>query len=190
MKNRRIWAAVAVLVILVAVGLVYAKRGKSKPDAQKLANEIAAGKQISLPGGEKVQVNSPSAQYFALPAGPERVAFLDKMIDQQEEMRKKIASGEIKLPDGMTPATIPAGTKPHFEAATGEKHGTEVTSHTSPDGSAKTMTVRLNSDDLSPAFRAQMQEFAGALRNRRKERGLDPDAPMMFIRNEVHGTPK
>lgn len=181
MKNRWVWSVVIVLVVLIAVGALFVNRGQAEPDSRQIADAIATGKEIKLADGEKLLAQSPASTYFALAPGKARDAFLDQMIDQQEEMRKKIASGEIKLP-----VNLPKNAGEIAEKSdNAEIKGSSVETKTSPDGSQKSVTVRLNADDLSPALRAQMQEFAGALRQRRKDRGLDPDAPMMIVRTET-----
>lgn len=180
MKNRWVWSAVVVLIVLVAVGALFVNRGQAEPDSRQIADAIAGGREIKLPGGEKLLAQSPASTYFSLAPGKARDEFLDQMIDQQEQMRKKIASGEIKLP-----ISLPKNANEIAAAEErGEIKGSSVETRTSPDGTQKSVTVRLNADDLSPALRAQMEEFAGALRQRRKDRGLDPDAPMMIVRTE------
>lgn len=180
MKHRWIWGVAAVVG---GVAAAYAFWPKPSPELEgaAVANQIAAGKPINLPGGKQLAVNSPAANYFALPAGKERLAYLDKMIDQQEETRKKIASGEIKLPEGAM-TRLPPGARAEVKDVGAPS---KIEERTSADGSQKTVTVRLNSDDLSPEFRARMEEYHAALRSRRKERGLDPDAPMIIIRSET-----
>lgn len=185
MKNRVIFGA-AVLAIVVGATVCFWPRKTSEIDPQQLANQIAAGKTVQLPGGGTFVSQSPSNDYFALPAGPQRVAYLDKMIDEQETTRKKIASGEIKLPGGVdvTKHRAPSEGEMSIEQHTSVETKVAPADGSDPQGKPerKEVSIRLNADDLSPSFRAQMQEFHAALRARRKERGLDPDAPMMIIR--------
>ena len=185
MKNRLVPISIIAMLVLGAVAYVLWPHGEPSIDPQRLANQFAAGKSFSLPGGGKIEASSPAASYFALPSGPQRLAFLDHMIDEQELTRKKIASGEIKLPPGVS-----AGPHGPPDAAEGANPRTSITESSSPDGSQKEVTIRLNADDLSPDFRAQMEEFHAALSNRRRERGLDPDAPMMIIKSEVRTSPE
>jgi hypothetical protein len=186
MKTR--WfVGTGIVAAALVISLLLWKRDKSEEvTPQVLADRIVSGKPIEFSGGGTMKPVSPSADYFALPAGPQRIAFLDKMIDMQEQMKAKIASGEIQLPPGVEAKRV----APDAKGDESEKQVTSVKRDVSPDGSKESVTIRLNADDLSPSFRAQMQEFAGAMRNRRKERGLDPDAPMMIIRNEVRTSPK
>ncbi len=187
MKSRWFIGA-GVVVALVVLTLVWWQRGQgAKADQftpEQVANDIASGKTITLGDGVKVLAQSPANGYFALPDGPQRVAYLDKMIDDQEAMRKKIANGDFKLPENVMTAPAKAS-----NGEVDEKLATSVKQETSADGKEQKVTIRMNADDLSPALRAQMQEFHAALRNRRKERGLDPDAPMMFMRTETRTMP-
>lgn len=185
MRTRQTLYVLIGAAVTGAIALFFVPRGKAEPDAHQLADKIASGTPIRLGGGETLQASSPSAGYFALPVGPQRLAYLDRMIDQQEEMGRKIANGEIKLPPGVGPATHPAGGGADAAGAR-----TSVQTQTSADGSERRVMIRLNADDLSPTLRAQLEEFRGALRARRKERGLDPDAPMMIIRSETRSGTK
>lgn len=185
MKYRWFIGAGAVAAVLVAAILLWQRNQEQEPSPQDLADKIATGKPIELRDGT-FRPTSPAADYFALPQGPQRTAYLDKMIDMQEQTQKKIASGEIKLPEGAQRMKPQPGQR--FEPD--EKAVTSINREKSADGSQERVTIRLNADDMSPTLRAQMQEFAAAMRERRKERGLDPDAPMMIIRNDVRTVSK
>jgi hypothetical protein len=187
MKYRWFVGAGVVAAVLVIAIVLWHKTQGSELSPRDLADRLASGKQIDLPGGT-FKPTSPAADYFALPAGPQRVAYLDKLIQMQQETQKKIASGEIKVAQGAMRPPVQEGSK--AGDSKDEKPGTSVEQSTSADGSQKRVSIRLNSDDLSPSFRGQMQEFASALRARRKELGLDPDAPIMIIRTDVHSASK
>lgn len=180
MKNGRVVGGVVIVVgILIAAVLLW-WRGPARPSESEMIEAALSGKDVSLPNGGSFRMNSPASDYFALQSPTDRQAFLDKMIDEQEAVRKKIANGEIKLPAGtlLGPTTLPADVD-----VQNVKSGVEVKE--SADGTQKQVTVRLNADDLSPDLRAQMQEFAALLRLRRIERGLPVDGPMTIIRTET-----
>lgn len=125
-------------------------------------------------GGSFTMANVPNPQnllsqqmkdFFALPAGAERNKLLDKMIDQQEAMKK-----DMKI-------TSSADGKPQVSFSTGT--GTPSTQPT------QKIQIRVNgnsmADSMAPEMRAQLAEFAAAMAKRRQERGLPPQQGAVMI---------
>ena len=92
MKNRWLLGAGVLALLIVSIPFLWKRSDAATTEPERLANEIASGKTITLGDGAKMIGHSPAADYFALPAGEQRTAYLDKMIDQQEEMRLIVAS--------------------------------------------------------------------------------------------------
>ncbi|HLL89807.1 MAG TPA: hypothetical protein VK324_10915 [Tepidisphaeraceae bacterium] len=119
--------------------------------------------QLSAEDRAKAMVNmmgattrpSPMAEYYKLPPGPQRVAYLDKMIDEQERRRAEWARR--------------ASTHP----ANGEERGRRGDG---PQGGGwRDPAFRKAMDDLiPPTQRAEWADFRAAVRERRQQRGL-PD---------------
>ena len=109
--------------------------------------------------------------YFALPEGQERKAYLDKLIDQQEQVRKMVGPVEA-ISDTKSPGTQPSS---------------------GSGGSPNKIVIRKKSgggDSLPPELRAKVAEFAAAMAKRRAERGL-PEGPagmggMVVIQTSSH----
>ena len=102
---------------------------------------------------------NPMDDYFNLPPGPQRIAMLDKMINEQEKSRTQRAARA---------ATRPARTEANT-ARTGDGNGRGRWDAGRRDQMRKAM------DDLiSPSQRAKMSEFRAAMAKRRADRGLPP----------------
>jgi hypothetical protein len=98
---------------------------------------------------------NPMSDYFALPQGPQRTAYLDKMIDQGEKFRAERAAR--------------AATRPAVNPANAQANG----GRGGRWDAGKRDQMRKAMDDLvSPTQRAQMAEFRAAMAKRRAERGL------------------
>jgi hypothetical protein len=98
--------------------------------------------------------------YFKLKPGKERRDYLDKMIDQQEEVRKMIG-------DPTNPTTKPAGP------------GTQPAQRIMIRGKGD---PKMATEGMPPGDRARMAEMMGDLAARRAERGLPPMNGIMMIR--------
>lgn len=131
---------------------------------------------IELKDGPKIDLKNPHGvmselvgKYFALPAGPQRLKYLDDMIDQQEKVRKEL--GITNNPDG-TPQIKMTGAP-----TTGPSDGS---------GPKKTIVMRSGSagaqDSMPPELRAQLAEYLKAINDRRAARGLPPQQGMMMMR--------
>ncbi len=98
--------------------------------------------------------------YFALPAGPQRLAFLDKMIDEGEQWRQRAATRQAANPaDGPNAQ----GNRPD-----GQRRGGRGGGWNDP-ARMKKMIER-----MPPTRRTQFAEFFSAMEKRRAERGLPP----------------
>jgi hypothetical protein len=121
--------------------------------------------------------------YFALPAGPQRNAYLDKLIDQQEAAQKDIKDlklGDAPAGDGRIRMTMaaPPTTQP------GDDKGGE-------GGAPKSIMVRrtggAGGDSMPPDLRAKVAELVSAMNKRRAERGLPPGPGGIMIVNRTDG---
>lgn len=145
--------------------------------------EVSPGqvKSMTLPGGGmweaksgSLPVNAPMKEmvdgYFKLPDGPQRTAYLDKLIDSQEAVRKDMkvttgADGKTQVSLQAPPTTGPGGGVP------GERR---VIVRAGP-GAA---------DSIPPETSAKMAELVSAINKRRAERGLPPAQGLMLIKRE------
>jgi len=93
--------------------------------------------------------------YFEIPVGPQRVKYLDGMIDEMEQRRAEMKKERAKAGN---PATQPAN-GPATRPAMADRQ--------------QRMASRMQS--MPPQKRAQMAEFVAAVMKRRAERGLSTD---------------
>jgi len=111
--------------------------------------------------------------YFALPLGRQRVAYLDKLIDESEKRREEWAARRATQParpEGERMARGPEGPRQDGPPP----GGGDGAGRRGRGNTAERMKNRM--ENIPPEFRARWAEFRKALSDRRKERGL-PESP-------------
>lgn len=202
--NKPVIVVAAVAAVLLCGGAAWYFLGEAETpnsDLKVLINgkEVAAKQTkdgIQLADGSKMRIETPGGNvdprahmnemvdgYFKLPEGPQRTAYIDKLIDAQEQAMKdfKITEGADGKPQVRLttagPATGPSGAPAGGGGGAGDGAGPEkrVVIRTGGPGAA---------DSIPPDTRAKMAELASAINKRRAERGLPPQQGMMFIRRK------
>lgn len=109
--------------------------------------------------------DAPHEKYFALPEGPQRVAYLDQMIDETEKARKEMERIE-SVPPG------PGEVRKIVRVGGGDVR-----------------SMKQMQESLPPEVQARMAAFSAAVKKRRAERGL-PDGPVtIFITRTENDKP-
>lgn len=185
--NPAMMIAIVILLAGVAAGAWYFMTDDAPPTDLKImvdGKEVDPAKfmkdgKINLKDGPTINLANPHehmaklvGDYFKLPAGAQRLKYLDDAIDQQEKVRKEM--GVSTGPDGV----------PQLKA------GTPTTPSTQPGAAPVRSTIIMRSgggaaqDSMSPELRAQMAEYMKAMNDRRAARGLAPQQGMMMIRTK------
>ncbi|MCE9547920.1 MAG: hypothetical protein K8T25_20810 [Planctomycetia bacterium] len=111
------------------------------------------------------------SEFFALPEGAERIAYIDACIEN-DEGRPHVGSSSAA-----SQGTADVGTSGSDRSGTGPPRGSWAT--LSPDERKQRARQRL--DSTTPKYRALRAEFRRLVQERRQELGLPPDAPRTFL---------
>jgi len=191
--NKRLsWSIVGavILVGLIAAG-VWAYRVRSHSqyvsslrDPGKVIQASMDGKisdserDDALKTGLEARMGQQLDDYFKLPSGPQRTAYLDKRIDDMERARKMMEAG---------PSSQPV-LKDAIRVSTTQPNGVSVTN----DGNKRVVRIKggpQSMESLPVARRAQLAEFMSDMNKRRAERGLPTGGGMpIMIKIEQKGT--
>jgi hypothetical protein len=184
--NRKVGVLVGAAVILALAGGLYAWNRNRKPPIDPNLKVMVDGKEVDPatlkdvkgPDGKPLDLSrridpvGPMGEmvnaYFALPKGPQRTAYLDKMIDQQEAMRKNMQTA----PDGRVRINMTGG--PTTGPSTQPAQSVMIQRTGGPGGGNPL-------DALPPELNAKMAEMMADLKKRRAERGLPPGPVGMMI---------
>jgi hypothetical protein len=178
--------AIIVLAVVTALWAQRRARNRALADAgfepRKIIQAAEEGKiseadrDAAIAQSIRAKLNEQLDGYFALPEGKPRKDYLDKIIDDQEQIRKTMGPIEARAAE---PTTNPSGTSIVSKTTT------------TPDGKgqAQQIIIRKKGDasQLPPELRARVAEFAAALAQRRAERGLPPGqgTGVMIVKQEV-----
>lgn len=104
-------------------------------------------------------------EYFALPPGPQRTAYMDRQIDQMEQQRALVEAARAARAARNSPA----------------EGGGQQQQQDQPRGPARWMAsaaaMKERLESIPPDQQARMAEFINDMRKRREERGLPPFGP-------------
>ncbi len=173
-RRRRYVLIASTLLALMILGLAY---GFWPREEAGLSIRTADGDTIRISG----QLADPMSQgpmhdYFEAKTDAEKLAVLDAVIEQQETMLQGI---NLQSGENLSEADADELARRAAQAA-----GAPVD---------KAQAVRLKMGEgamarsVKPADQARISEFAKALADRRKEKGLDPNAPLIITRRGPGG---
>ena len=169
-RNRRLMMAVASLLVATALAWWFWPR-----EVRPVAITTADGRTIRLEDGELPSPMSqgPMKEYFDATTPEARRAILDRLIDEQERLTEGL---NLQPGTPMSEADADRLAQRMAEGAPGTTDG-------SP---AQPRRVMMGTGgmgrSLPPSDQARISEFAKALSDRRKERGLSPHAPIIIRR--------
>jgi hypothetical protein len=173
--------AAGLIAVLALGGWMWAARRGGDHTAGDTHDAIQSirinGKEVSDIDTKKLMADAASRrsamldEFFRLKPGKERNDYLDRMIEQQEEVRKMVGD----------PTTQPAGTS--------VTHSKDAKGDTRVMVRAK-MDPKMATEGMPPGDRARLAELAAALNARRAERGLPATGGVMMMTMKVQqGSP-
>jgi len=171
--------AVALMALITIAGVLWARHRAQMRALADAGNDpiklIQAAEQGRISPAQRDAAIASSVQlhlsqrldaYFSLPVGKARQDYLDKLIDEQEQLRHKLQ----RLQTDQASAAVEPKDSP----------GVQVKMEPAPLsndlGQAKRVMIRKTGEggELPPELRAKAAEFAAAIARRRAERGLPP----------------
>jgi uncharacterized membrane protein YgcG len=176
-SKRSLWMAAAVIltVLVVSAGSWAMWRSYSKQkvlasigdDPRRIRQAVEEG-QISRDEAREAfmeameaRMNRSMDEFFVLPAGKERDAYLDRMIDEMEARRREWQERSTTQPT----------TRPNWAERRGDGPATQPSD---ADRAQRAQRAAQRADSTPPERRAQRAEFMSAMQKRMAERGIQP----------------